>query len=52
MLRSFILVILLVFSQCSYGQNKEWTEDQWLLAGILAGEMLLGLSSSGKKISV
>lgn len=41
MLRSFILVISLVFSQCSYGQNKEWTEDQRLLAGILAGEMLL-----------
>jgi len=41
MLRSFILVISLLFSQCSYGQSVEWTEEQQVLAGILATELVL-----------
>ena len=41
MSRSFILVISLLFSQCSYGQSREWTPDQRELAAVLAAELVL-----------
>jgi len=41
MLPSFILVISLLFSQCSYGQSsQEWTKEQRELAAVLAVELV------------
>lgn len=39
LLRSLLISILLVFSQCSYGQTSEWTDEQRVLASILAVEL-------------
>jgi hypothetical protein len=42
LLRSILFSLLLLYSQLVHGQSsQEWTEDQRLLAGILATEMLL-----------
>ena len=40
MLRSLLISMLLVFSQCSYGQSSEWTDEQRVLASILAVELV------------